>query len=389
MYKLYKTISSDRPNSSILVELEDCLKQLDNFITLNSITLDEIIKITVFLDASSNSEYLKNKSTLKKEFAVYFKDDVPTISYISQGNIVNRKFLLEILSIDEYAKNQNISIHRKKYKNLNLTRVKYTHFDEIYINGITGNLKTKNFEDQVIQSFNKLESILGGEKLSFQHIIRQWNYIENITGFSKENQNYKIFNKIRSTYYEKNNLKENYPAATGIGMKNGGFVMDIIAITNLEMHNINSIDNPKQIKPYKYSSTVIQQTQGEKIDTTQKPKFERAKFIKNDFIKTLYISGTASILGEKSVYKNEILLQTETTLFNIQELLDLNLKNNSGNIIKNQLQINNFRVYLKTYSNINEIDYCCKKQFQNIEPIYLISDICREELLIEIECIAE
>ncbi len=387
MYKLYKTISSNQSNSNLLDEIADCLKQLDLFVHSNEITLNEIIKITVFLNASSNTNYLKIKQLLKKELAIYFKNEVPSISYISQGNILNRHFLLEVITIDKLAVAQKVQIQRKKYKNLNLTRVKYHNFDEIYINGITSSTKVKNFEDKVTQSFNLLESILNRENIGFQNIIKQWNYIENITGFSNQNQNYKIFNTIRSTYYEKNNLKNNYPAATGIGMKNGGFVMDIIAITNLAEHQIQSIDNPKQVQPYNYSGSVIEQVKGEIIDTTQKPKFERAKFIQNQFLKTLYVSGTASIIGEKSVHENEMILQTEATLLNIKELFDLT--NKTDHLFKNHLKINNFRVYIKHESHLKEIDDSCKKYFKDIEPIYLISDICRNELLIEIECIAD
>ena len=63
-----------------------------------------------------------------------------------------------------------------------------------------------------------MKAILEKEGMSFDHVVRQWNYIGNILEIKNGLQNYQVFNEVRSEFYKKYRTVHGYPAATGIGM---------------------------------------------------------------------------------------------------------------------------------------------------------------------------
>ena len=67
-----------------------------------------------------------------------------------------------------------------------------------------------------------MKAILDVEGMSFNNLVRQWNYIGNILEIKHGFQNYQIFNEVRSEVYQKYRTIAGYPAATGIGMKLDG-----------------------------------------------------------------------------------------------------------------------------------------------------------------------
>ena len=120
------------------------------------------------------------------------------------------------------------------------------------------------------------------------------------------------------------------------------------------------------------------------------PKFERAKFVSIQQMAKLYISGTASIIGQESKPGQNAEQQTITTIENIQELIsDTNLKNHQIEVNSSPLHLSYLRVYVKNNKNLKEVKRVCEKYCPRVPTLYLVSDICRKELLVEIEGIAE
>ena len=138
--------------------------------------------------------------------------------------------------------------------------------------------------------------------------------------------------------------------------------------------DVNSETNPlKKFQLYKAKET---------------PKFERAKLI--DFANNIFcfISGTAAIRGEYSTHIQSPQKQTELTLDNIEYLISLkNLQYNS--CPDTSLKICNLRVYIKNRNHYQVIRKTVETRFPLIPAIYLFTDICREELLVEIEGICQ
>jgi len=235
---------------------------------------------------------------------------------------------------------------------------------------------------QTEQIFETISSILIKEGMDINSIVRQWNYIERITDMDGEFQRYQLFNDERTCFYEKTKWPNGYPAATGIGMQAGGVVVDCLAIAGIEKEQ--ALTNPLQIDAHAYTQEVLigAEDQERKIKTT--PKFERAKYIAHANTATVYVSGTAAIRGEGSVGEGNAAQQTQLTLENIDYLVS---EQNTANSIPGQFHQEMYRVYVKQEEDFEQIKEVCSKSHAHIPASFLLSDVCRDELLVEIESI--
>jgi len=236
-----------------------------------------------------------------------------------------------------------------------------------------------------------LHRVLKKETLSFSDIVRQWNYIEDITGFTTSNegkmQNYQLFNDIRTLYYNTVDFSNGYPAATGIGTNTGGIVIDFTAASPCKSNRILPLSNPRQVDAHKYSQKVLIGKGFEDIKKKGSPKFERAKVFTTQDSGQVYISGTAAILRQKTEAGKNAREQTRITLENISKLISAdNLKANGININTGS-KLCYIRVYVKNEADIPDVKKICRAHLGEVPSLYLVSDICRKELLVEIEAV--
>ena len=187
-------------------------------------------------------------------------------------------------------------------------------------------------------------------------------------------------NNCRSKKYALCNFDKGYPVATGIGTIAGGCCVEIIALKGNNL-DLVPIGNKRQIDAHRYSENVLIGNQPG-LDNKTTPKFERAKLVNNSEISVLLVSGTASIIGEKTVCIDDAAGQTVTTIENIQILL----KSSIQSCDFSRYKLLNYRTYVKNYDDVDAIQKICSERFPNSPGIILISDICRDDLLVEIEC---
>jgi enamine deaminase RidA (YjgF/YER057c/UK114 family) len=231
--------------------------------------------------------------------------------------------------------------------------------------------------------------ILTAEGMTFNHIVRQWNYVGNILHREQKNnslhQHYQLFNEVRNNYYSKYRTVGNFPAATGIGTAHEGMAIDICAAKIPDELRLSSLNSPIQVEPYLYSQKVL--IGSPKINKTA-PQFERAKILMNNHYSTVYISGTASIIGQKTIGIDDVQEQTRLTIQNIESLVG------SGNLQNHALfptevnlsrEFKYIRVYVKKSGDIPAVKKICTQHFGNTPALYVQSDICRDDLLVEIE----
>ena len=261
--------------------------------------------------------------------------------------------------------------------------VEHKDYKEIYASGLTGLVRGDIYENSNM-AFTMMEKILNAENLNFSNIVRQWNYIENITHIPDKKQNYQhyqIFNDVRSDYYNKSKFIHGYPSATGIGTDICGLVINFIAISASKNIKIVPVMNPGQIDAHKYSQKVLVGSGVYKKEEKTSPKFERGKLVKSDEGTKIYISGTAAILGEDTVFPTDVAKQTMATINNIKKLV------NSENVsrLDEILPVGNdnysyVRSYVKHKKDIAIVKQLCEKHFKSECFQYLSSDICRDNL---------
>jgi len=220
-------------------------------------------------------------------------------------------------------------------------------------------------------------------RLNYQHIFRIWNFIPNINGEDGDRvERYKSFSCGRSVSFRNNvQVDENFrfSAATGIGSISGN--VSIYCLSALIPKHIH-FENPRQTPAYKYP-----QQYGPKS-----PSFARATYYnRGNNCFDIYIAGTASVVGHESVHIGDIKKQCETTVENIKALLSKeNLKKNG---IKREVILDDLdciKVYIRHKDDFPIIKKLCEQIFSPKSPIlYMQADICRSDLLVEIEGIIQ
>ena len=331
------------------------------------------LRIVFFGAPKSNDEYLKHRQQIEQAYReAYPAESRPLVAYVAHAPM-DATLTAEVT----YWEQTPTSI---EYND------DYIVIDENYI--LSGGLYSDlglHTGQQADNIFERIAEILSTEGVSAANIVRQWNYIERITDITPDGQNYQLFNDSRSRFYNSCEWSNGYPAATGIGTQYGGVVVvfDVMRNSNESSH---AIDNPLQISAHAYSQQVLINPDKAQHKTT--PKFERARhIICADENQMLYISGTAAIRGEESCQAG-IEEQTVLTMENIAKLAEKETLEMYG--VKNaaELEYKMLRIYLKHNINLEVVKNWFKLHYPTTPKTFLLADICREELLIEIEGIA-
>jgi enamine deaminase RidA (YjgF/YER057c/UK114 family) len=262
-----------------------------------------------------------------------------------------------------------------------------------------GNYRPKKFftntYERTLSTFDKLRKELLEEHFPFETLARTWIYQgQFLEPENNTNQDtitrYQELNRARTEFFkDKEFFKKHlppqsnvpsFPASTGIGA-NDGLVISAVAVTPLrDDFIITAIENPNQKAATDYGINY----------SPKSPKFSRGTVINYDNWCQIFVSGTASITESESRHIGDVKLQTEQTLDNIAALIDgTNLANHGIKGYKSGLDnLKIVRVYIKNPDHVKEIKSICRKRLGNIPILYTIADVCRPELLVEIEGIA-
>jgi chorismate lyase/3-hydroxybenzoate synthase len=214
------------------------------------------------------------------------------------------------------------------------------------------------------------------EEQGCPNLLRMWNYFPEITRASGDLDCYKRFCRGR---FEA--LAEHYgefdrmlPSASAVGDTGGGLSVYFISTRVAGVH----CENPRQISAYCYPPQY----------GPRSPSFARATLKHWGTDVCLYISGTASIVGHESRHPGDPLAQVTETLHNLRALIEsAGQKEHAG--LYGLANLVSLKVYVR---NPEELGIIRQGLDAAIDPqvprLYLQADICRTELLLEIEGIA-
>lgn len=348
-------------------QLHNCLTQLTKINSGN-----KIFKLNFFVDTVSSADYLQLQQKIQTEVDATFSDKI-LLSVIAQPPLTC-KILIEACFYDTSVwKTTFISEGNNDAVLLQNGKSKVLIGSVQSFSSLSCKVNSENVFAELLRMFNSVG-------FPVNSIERQWNYIENILGYDDQEQRYQTFNNSRTNVY--GNLFEGngYPAATGIGMNQGGIIIEFVAVQSADSISI-PINNPSQIAAHTYSKNVLA---GEECVLKTTPKFERARYLELFGKKLIFISGTASIIGEKTVGVGNSAEQTEITINNIKQLYSKEiLEKLSGGTLNPKY--GHARVYIKNRKDFLPIKRTFKSHFGNLPVVYIIADICRNDLLVEIE----
>ncbi len=374
--------------STLSEKLADCYRQFTESSLKNAGTKNSIVKQTIFIATRSSTEYFQSKQKLLV-CATNFFGVLPPTSILAQTP-ENESLAVEFVLVD--GLNSDDIFHKRNDESSWL--VIQRGAAKILIASGLGeeNTEAGNIFFRSETAFRQLHHILTEEGMEFSDIIRQWNYIEQITEtldqHNSPSQHYQIFNDVRSKYYQLSDFKNGFPAATGIGMDFGGIIIDAIAVRFEEENSIGALKSPVQLDAYTYSKEVLAENNAMCDFCRTTPKFERAKILTVSGRKWILISGTAAISGQVSDDQFSAEHQTEMTIKNILRLISMENIEKHGIISDEKANIQSLRVYVKYKKDIPEVKAVCMRYFPELPVIYVVADICRPELLVEIEGLA-
>lgn len=340
-----------------------------------------VIRLVFFVSSADFSDYYGKYESIARAVNGLYPERPPVFSCVAQDPLNGSQVVVEVHGVCD---RQYAAAMYKKSDDIAYIVIETPSCHKLYLGGVIPNKNCTNFREGCDEVFSKIGKILRKENMPVSSIVRQWNYIPQITRIEGRAQHYQDFNNARSAFYDGVDWKNGYPAATGIGTACGEVTVDMETVLPSDRSQIviEKIDNNLQVSAFDYSCHVLV---GEKNSGKTSPKFERAKSVAFDGEKLLYISGTAAIRGEESLEATGVLQQTQATIENIENLVS---QVREGAEAKNMAVGNEFlalRVYLKYAADYDRVRAAVAKIYPGVPALYSLADVCRDNLLVEIE----
>jgi len=215
--------------------------------------------------------------------------------------------------------------------------------------------------EQAAAVFAQMDTLLHSVGMTFNDVLRTWFYNDNILGW------YKDFNGVRNKFFTEHKVFEGLlPASTGIGGRNlagAALLAGVLAIrTDSQDVTAFEVPSPMQSPAPSYGSS-----------------FSRAVELEQPDLRRMYISGTASIDEHgKSVFLNDSAAQIRQTMDVVGAILR-SREMDWGDVTRSL-------VYFKRAKDAPLFRrYCDESGIPPFPAVIAENDVCRDELLFEIE----
>lgn len=209
------------------------------------------------------------------------------------------------------------------------------------------------------------------------YLLRIWNFLPRINEHEGGSERYRQFNIGRQNAFLEAGYDafEGAPAACALGSFDSVLRIRFLAGSQPGL----PIENPRQISAYRYSAAY----------GPRSPTFSRAVAcdVGNGRV-AFWLSGTASIVGETTLHEGDILQQVDETLRNVQTVIDqCNDRLCAGHFGWEDLS---YVVYVRRPEDLQAVrarlEAALPPGCRAIrEAVYVQADICRSNLLVEIE----
>lgn len=259
-------------------------------------------------------------------------------------------------------------------------RVSYRFSDDLLFGSL-------NIAENAIDAHSEAEALQLATEIAYQeifnvldetehrHLIRVWNYLPQINAQAGGDERYRHFNSARQMAFRKSGRATmgTVPAACALGSP-AGSPLSIYFLAARRPPKM--IENPRQTSAYHYPPKFGRHS----------PIFSRACVWGESGGGRLFVSGTASIVGHETIHRGDVIAQTRETMVNIAALLEeANRVGGGGRYTLNGLKL---KVYVRNPSDLPAIEATLSELLKPAASIvYLQADVCREDLLVEIEAV--
>ena len=221
-------------------------------------------------------------------------------------------------------------------------------------------------------AYDILQSYL--QQSPHQWPLKIWNYIPGINRGSGDQEFYRQFclGRADAVLIDPGD-RPPLPAATAIGAPESEPALQVYFLA-ASLPGLD-VENPRQVSAWRYPRQY----------GPRSPLFSRGTILRINGAHQFMISGTASVIGHQTHHENQVANQLSESLRNVRSLLeeghrlvgDFDASLDSNGI---------FKVYIRRGEDLTLIRQILDKEAPaDIARIYLQGDICRENLLIEID----
>jgi enamine deaminase RidA (YjgF/YER057c/UK114 family) len=256
--------------------------------------------------------------------------------------------------------------------------LRYTHdaellFGAIQLNESAGaDLEATDLEANSASAYRQVFALL--DELAFPHLWRVWNFIPQINAEAAGLERYRRFNVARQDAFAAAGRATlaAVPAASAVGSAAGDLAIYFVAGRAAPL----PVENPRQLSAYDYPPEY----------GPRSPLFARACLAPYVDGELLFISGTASIVGHRTLHVGDVRAQTRESLANIDAVLAAaNARARHRQFARADLA---YKVYVRHADDLAAIRRELEAWLPGAAAVYLQADICRAELLVEIEASA-
>ncbi|MCC7127139.1 MAG: pteridine-dependent deoxygenase like protein [Acidobacteria bacterium] len=214
------------------------------------------------------------------------------------------------------------------------------------------------------------------------HAVRYWSFIPGIDDMVGPGlDRYMAFNEGRFAAFSERTGGDGppviLPTASGIGNDDNQLVIGCLSATTPG----TPVENPRQTSAYRYSARF----------GPRPPCFARATRIAGAGHDVLLVGGTASITGEDSRHDDDLERQIDETLLNLAAVVSAAEGDDSPDLphAERLAQYRHLRVYLPRRTDPADVEARLSAAFPTgIDVEWRRAELCRRELLVEIEGVA-
>lgn len=217
--------------------------------------------------------------------------------------------------------------------------------------------------------------------------VRLWNFLPGICEPLGDGlDRYRVFNIARhrvfaSIFGKDAVLGGQLPTASCVGHAGRSLAIHALGAAGASL----PIENPRQIPAFAYSTKF----------GPKPPCFSRAGIAQVGGRRLLLLAGTASVLGEESVHPGSLELQCRETMVNLEAVIAAGRRADNGarGAAREQAWSDGLlatRIYYRHERDLPRVaEFLPPEMTQGPEVELIRADICREELLVEIEVVVD
>lgn len=278
---------------------------------------------------------------------------------------------LELLGSNLFAQywftDQKVS--QERFKNINYAHTPQMMFGLIQLKCPAG----EDFHALTHKAYSEIYECLGNS--SCKHLLRTWNFFPQITrpdSHRVQQNRYEVFCHGRLQAMDDSGIKTKvYPAATVIGNHEDNLQIYFLASDTPGI----AVENPRQTSAYHYPVE----------DNHTQPLFSRG-LLKTWGKRThFYVSGTASIIGHETLHIDDVCAQLNESINNVETLV-AHANDEHQTQLNAQDDLLYMKVYIRNRDDVEKINQILAARLSSNTPrALLLGDMCRENLLVEIE----